>query len=118
MTKKKQRNPPSRVKYEAKNPTISCRVSLDIYERLQDAKQSNGKSLTDILKIGLGLMEADNTKNKSEYKRGFADAMNKYVFGFPCSVCGDIIVVDTDEEKLEIVKYLRENAWGHNECIS
>ena len=48
----KRKVPPSRIKYENNHPTVSCRVSKEIYDRLTESKKLDGKSFADILKIG------------------------------------------------------------------
>ncbi len=57
MVKIIKRKAPSRAKYEQNHPTVSCRVSKDIYDKLTQAKQADGKSFADILKLGLGIIQ-------------------------------------------------------------
>ena len=54
MQKKKS---PSRIKYEQRHPTVSFRVTKELYDRLQAVKEAEGLSNTDILKVGVGLLE-------------------------------------------------------------
>ena len=64
--------PPSQLKYEKTHPVVSCRLTLDIYDRLQKARKAVGKTYTDILIIGLEKTELLNTKqeiNPAEYQR-------------------------------------------------
>ncbi len=44
--------------YEATHPVISIRVSQEIYDRLQELRR-DGQSYGDILRIGLGIQEAE-----------------------------------------------------------
>jgi predicted CopG family antitoxin len=53
------RKPPSRIKYELSHPVIPIRVSLEVYQKLQNARL-NGQSYADIVRIGLGVQEATN----------------------------------------------------------
>ena len=56
MTKGKKNMTPSRVKYEQKHPTVSFRVSKDLDDRLLAVKEAEGKSSTDVLRVGAGLL--------------------------------------------------------------
>jgi hypothetical protein len=68
------RKPPSRVKYERSHPTISCRVSLEIYGLLDEARQDEGWSFADLLKAGLGILRAEAQTHREirdeAYQRG------------------------------------------------
>ena len=50
---RKPSRPPSRIRYEAANPTVSVRVSRDIHERIKRLKRISGKSLGDIVREAL-----------------------------------------------------------------
>ena len=96
LRKVKRQLPPSRIRYEEGNPTVSCRVSKDIYDRLVAAKEVEGKSFADILKIGLGKQEVQAKKVKvarqqardEGYKKGYADAALRYKVIYHCTKCG------------------------------
>lgn len=125
MTKVTKRKAPSRIRYEQGHPTVSCRVSRDIYDRLQKAKDAEGKSFADILKLGLGklevrlkkLEEARKQGGDEGYKKGFADAKLRYRVNYRCSVCGQVMEVTSKEEKEAIREYMREKGWAHTECL-
>ncbi len=57
MARSKARKTPSRIKYEQSHPTVSFRVSKELYDMLQAVKKAEGKSNTDVLKAGVGLLE-------------------------------------------------------------
>lgn len=124
MPKSAKRKAPSRVRYEQSNPTVSCRVTRDIYHRLQAAKQAEGKSFTDILKIGLGMLEPQirreneiRKKGHAEgYAKGYAEAEHLYKVTYFCSVCRKTITVTSEKEKEAITNYMQEHGWGHKEC--
>ena len=76
MAKKlKRKTPPSRIKYENSHPTVSCRVSKEIYGKMAKSKEVDGKSFADILKIGLGIAEKDDEKlveaKQKSYDEGY-----------------------------------------------
>jgi len=60
--------PPSRVRYEANNPTISFRASEEFRDRLKKAMNKTGKSYADIMRDGLGRQTKAEEK---AYERGY-----------------------------------------------
>ena len=53
----KRRMPsPSRRRYEERNPTISIRVSAELYEALKELKAKGDLSVSEVLKVGLGIL--------------------------------------------------------------
>ena len=123
MTKAK-RKAPSRVKYEQAHPTVSGRVSREVYDRLRAATEAKGMSFADALKVGLGLIEvqvAAEAKVRWQghdvgYKKGYSEAGQLYKVTYPCKVCGKTIMVTSLAEKQAISKYMREQGWGHGAC--
>lgn len=126
MLKKQRTNPPSRKKYEENNPVISFRVSKELHDRLQIAKEKERMSYTDVLKAGLGLivvkMKAEERKRQEiwdkGWEKGIAEAEEAYAITFPCSVCGEVIYVDTDDKKEAIRSFISEQGWGHSACVN
>jgi hypothetical protein len=126
MAKANPRKTPSRIKYEQSNPTVSFRVSRELYDRLQAVKKTEGKSNTDILKVALGLIEvkvrAEKELGLEAYDEGWEKGVNSswdvLAVTYPCSKCGKEITVDTEEEKRAIKTYMRKYGWGHTKCIN
>ena len=124
MVKGTKKKTPSRVKYEQKHPTVSFRVSKDLYNKLQAVKEAEGKSITDVLKMGVGLLEVKMRQEKEirdqayeeGWVRGIAEAEELYAVPYLCSGCGKEIIVTTEDEKKAIRRYMREHGWGHAEC--
>ena len=122
----KSKRTPSRVKYEQNHPIVSFRISKELYDRLEVAKKAEGKSITDVLKIGLGLLEVKmrNEKeirdqaNDEGWEEGTKAAEELFSVPYSCSVCGKEIVVTTEDEKSAIREYMREYGWGHADCIN
>jgi hypothetical protein len=123
---KKTRKAPSREKYEKENPVVSFRVSKKLYDRLQSVKQAEGKSITDVLAVGVGLLEvkarSEEEIREAAYEQGriegFEIAESIFKVIYQCSVCGKEIEVESDGEKKAIKKYMREHGWGHASCIN
>lgn len=124
MPKVTKRPPPSRIKYEQGHPTVSCRVPKEIYDRLVKAKEVEGKSFADILKLGLEkaekrankLIEARMQSWTEGHKKGFEEAALKYKVTYHCSKCGQIMEVQHPNEKEAIDELMRKAGWAHQPC--
>ena len=124
MVKVTRRKAPSRVRYEQSHPTISCRVPLEIYQKLQAVKKAEDRSFTDILRIGLGQLEVKVSQEKEArqqgYKKGYNDGYKRaaalYMVSYPCKKCGKMIAVTDNNEKEAIKTYMLEHKWSHSEC--
>jgi hypothetical protein len=117
---KYKRKPPSRVRYERSHPTVSCRVTKGIYDRLRETKEREGKSFADILKIGLGILEAKAKKDEKAYSRGYKDGYHqaelRFKVTYRCNVCGELITVNTREARQAVKEYMQDHGWGHRAC--
>lgn len=124
MPKSKKRTPPSRIKYEAHHPVISARVPKDIRDRLI-ALRENGESVADVLKMGLGLIEAkigaeEKLKKRAHdegFRAGYEEAKDRFAVEFVCSVCGESLAITDRDLKLITAGLLQKNNWGHLECV-
>jgi len=126
MVKKQKKSPPSRRKYEEANPVVSFRVSRELYDRLEAVKEAEGKSITDVLSVGVGLQEVKIAEEKEirdqayeeGWEKGIEEACNIFLVTYLCSVCGEEIEVTTDDEKRAIKTYMRQYGWGHADCVN
>jgi predicted RNA-binding Zn-ribbon protein involved in translation (DUF1610 family) len=125
MKKHIKRKSPSRDKYEKEHPVVSFRVSKKLYDRIQVIKKTEKRSLTQILEAGAGLFEV---KIRSEqgirqqafqegHIKGYELAESIYKVTFPCSVCGETMVVASKEAKKAVREFLISNRWGHGDCV-
>ena len=72
MSRKMRKHlPPSRIKYEERNPTVSCRVSQDVYDQLTAAKEAHGQSFADFLRSGMERQELYDKSVGEARKRGW-----------------------------------------------
>ncbi|MBA7607956.1 hypothetical protein ES703_15126 [subsurface metagenome] len=102
--------PPSRVRYEATHPIVSCRVSRDEYAQLDEIRTTQGKSLAAILLVGAGLL-APNKDEKAlrekAFQEGFKEATRQVLREVEigkCCVCGKPLLWDlTDAEHRRIL---------------
>lgn len=124
MTKGKKKKTPSRARYERSHPVVSARVDRQLYDRLQAAKLAEGKSFTDILRIGLGMLEVKVRKEKEIRQEAYEEgqlngyelAEFEYKVTYPCSKCKRMMEVTTEGEKKAIRKFMVENGWHHGDC--
>jgi hypothetical protein len=125
MAKGKRKKTPSRIKYEQNHPTVSFRVSRELYDRLRAVKEAEGKSITDVLEVGVGLLEVKVGKERNirqagyddGFEKGYKEAQARYMVTYPCKVCRKTLVVTSSKEKEAIKGYMLENGWGHTNCV-
>lgn len=124
MVRTAKKKAPSRVRYEQSHPVVSCRVPKDVYDRLQAAKEMEGKSFTDILKVGLGMIEVGAKKEEEAAKlgfieghmKGYTEAEHEYKVDYPCNLCGKMLTITSEASKKVVRAYMLEHGWGHREC--
>ena len=112
--RKKVHKPPSKIKYDNAHPTISIRVTRELYDQLNGIKEQSGKSLGDILREA---MNQQAPSIKDAYQRGYKEAKDKFAVVFKCSVCGGNTVLTSDKGKALVANYLTEQQWGHADCF-
>ena len=124
MAKKGKKKPPSRVKYEEANPTVSCRVSLEAYARIKSLKEAENTSFAEFLLAGAGII-ADRRAYEAKLKKaafdkgeqkGFDRAESLYKVSYLCAVCLKLIDVTMAEEKAVAAQALQRGGWGHGSC--
>ena len=110
---KRRHQPPAKIKYNNTHPTVSIRVSQDLYDLLKDLREKSGKTLGDILREALGKQAP---AVKQAFEKGYAKARDTFVVYYYCSVCGKLMYVNSPNEKKAIAGYMKEHDWGHSEC--
>jgi len=112
--KKAVHKPPSRIKYDASHPTVSIRVSRQLYDKLRKLREMSGKTLGDILREAL---KSQKPSAVGPYYRGYNTAKAKYEVTFNCSVCGESVIIDNPDTKKAIARYMTQQGWGHAKCV-
>lgn len=112
---KKSRRPPSRIKYDLSHPTVSIRVTSELYDELEEIRELSGKSLGDILREAL---KKQAPSVKKSYQKGYDAAKEEFSVPYKCSICGGNLVVNSQREKDVIGRYMREQGWAHSSCLS
>jgi len=102
--RKRKQSPPSRLRYEAANPTVSVRISQAFHEELEELKEMSGLSMGDILKAGLDKLKPDV---EEAYDRGYVDgyevAKEEFEVLAQCSRCGKAHLPVTGDKMKEVV---------------
>ena len=116
-TNSKQKGvPPSRIRYEKENPTVSARVPKEVRDALYSVLTKSGLSLAEVLKsiaAGSEIMEVAIEKTR---KTEFEKAKNRYMITCACSKCGKPMVITNPKTKEILGKYLTEHQWHHEKC--
>ena len=131
---KKRRTPPSRLRYEASHPTVTVRVSRELYDQLQTLRNEANFSYAEILKTGLDKLEPTA---EEAYQRGFQDgqeqggrkrhgdgikkgwdwAVGMFEVRYYCSRCGrKHLAITTDAEKASAAEAMYDAGWHDPEC--
>lgn len=110
---KKKHQPPAKIKYDKTHPVISIRVDQVLEKELDEIKELSGKSVGDILRETVGVQKKST---KKAYNLGFTMAKRTYAVPYKCSVCGGIMLINTDAEKKAAAKLMRESDWKHGNC--
>ena len=130
----KRRTPPSRLRYEASHPTITVRVSRELYDQLQTLRSQANFSYAEILKTGLdklepiaeeayqrgfqdGQEEGVRTRHGDGVKKGWDWAVGMYAVAYFCSRCGrKHLAIASDEEKASAAELMYEAGWHDPDC--
>ena len=113
--------PPSRQRYEESHPTVTVRVSREIYNQLLEIREATGQSWADLMKVALKLQKPVLTRKPNEaelhisFEQGWEHAWNEYALVVPCSKCGKDITVNSDN-KQSAIEYLKSGGFQHQKC--
>jgi len=114
--------PPARVRYEESHPTISCRLSKDEYDLLnQRLEDLGGVSFADFVRDSLGLLQLKipETREIKERARstGYDQGKKDHQIWYYCSVCQQRIdMAPNSESHKAMTGYMKEHGWGHTSC--
>jgi hypothetical protein len=116
--KAKRSVPPSRVRYEAANPAVTVRISLELRNELAKLKEEHGLSLGDVLRVGLDKAKPalDAAQRRGE-KRGYQKAKREYAVTYWCAGCRQRhLTITTDEEKEAAANLMYRAGWQIPNC--
>jgi hypothetical protein len=106
--------PPARVRYEQSHPTISFRLSRDVYDLLkQRLEDLGGVSFADFVKDSLGLLQlkmpdVEEIRERA-WDEGYAQAEKDYQIWYFCALCRERIDMEpnSDSHKAMIGYYVQ-----------
>jgi len=111
---------PSRIKYDKNHPTVSARLPIEIRDNLRTMLESQGITLAKVLISLANGAEIKEPSGEGEKKPGYLDGINRarklYGISYKCSKCGQLVVIDTPEEKEAASNLMTEAGWGHRDC--
>lgn len=133
----KRKYPEAIRRYRLKNPTVSAVLTATLKEMLNHVRgeRSYGQAVQDIITGALKpadiyakrLEDANKTiqakdkiiQEKNGKIKELGTEIENYKITFPCNVCGDELEITADDKDLldDVREYLRENGWGHVECL-
>jgi len=110
--------PPARVRYEQSHPTISFRLSRDVYNLLQQRLEDLGVSAADFIKESLGLVHTDIGELKqAAWGEGYDQGIEDCEIWYYCAVCGKRIDMSPNSDSHKaMIGYMKEHRWGHVSC--
>lgn len=113
---KKEKTPPSQIKYEKTRPTVSARLPKEKRERLLELLRSLGITLPQLLLHFIDEYEIRVKPVDEARQAGYEEAKRTYMVTHPCAVCGKPIVITSQQAKDAASKCMTEQGWGHKEC--
>ena len=111
---KKRRQPPAKIRYDKIHPVISIRVNQKLKQKLEEIRETSGKSVGDVLREAL---KVQSRSTKNAYGKGYRAAKDLYGVEYKCSVCGGNIWITTSRAKRDVAEYMRDRGWAHSNCI-
>ncbi len=135
--KGKRSVPPSRVRYEAANPAVTVRISIELRGELAKLKEEHGLSLGDVLRIGLEKAKpqfdaAHQQWEKRAYQKakpqidaahlrgeekGYQKAKGEYAVTYWCAGCRQRhLTITSAEEKEAAANMMFRAGWQTPNC--
>ena len=114
--RKTKRLPPSRLRYEAANPTVSVRISRELHKELENLKEMGSLSMADIFKAGLDRLKPDTEASyETGLKAGYELAEEEFRVMAPCGACGEAhLPVTSKAMKAAVAERL--TGWSAKSC--
>jgi flagellar biosynthesis/type III secretory pathway protein FliH len=126
---KKKHKPPSRIKYEQNNPTISFRIQRSLYDKLKSVLKEKNMSNADFIKAAL--QEKQKNIDSNQYKnytesyelgkkdglmQGYSKAQDDFAFWCSCYKCKRPFYVKPGTKEYQMVIDQMKEKYCHLEC--
>ena len=114
--------PPARVRYEKSHPTISFRLSKDVYDLLkQRLEDLGGISFADFVKDSLGLLQLKMPDieeiKQTAWGQGYEQGKKDNQVWYYCAECRERIdMVPNSDSHKAMIRFMEEHRWGHASC--
>jgi hypothetical protein len=117
----KKKVPPSRIKYDEKNPIVSARMPREERNKLFAVLKKLSLSLAQLLvafadEYEIKLKPIEQAK-KEGYEEGYAGAKEKFGVPFACAKCGKTLYITSPKSKVLAGRFMTENGWCHAGCL-
>ena len=112
----KNRKLPSRERYEKENPTVSGRMPKEKRDKFYANLAKSGRSVSDALNSLADDLELKVRPIDEAWQAGYEEAKNLYKVPYPCSVCGEPMVITSKKAKEAVMEFMIEHGWGHAKC--
>ena len=110
--------PPSKRKYDEKNPSVTFRMSKDEKLKLERMSQITGKSISELIhEFFFDPIHGAITIFDIfiEYGKNLEQEYNK-IFYF-CSICNEKMFLEPNTRAHHaMIQYMLDHGWGHGEC--
>lgn len=123
---KSKHKPPSRIRYEKKNPVFSVRMPQEYHDDYKayakKMKLSRRKFMARALKIEIANYEKARREGfKEGHTLGITQGKNigksEWVIRFPCPYCRGFVEVPPNSSCHDaIMEFLKEKGWAHQQC--
>ncbi len=117
----KKNKPPSRERYEEKNPCWTVRMPKEWIDEINAFLEDSDQSRRNFMAIALEKQKTDYSQVHDQgyiegFNSGHAQGFNK--FALPCHICGKNITFDLNNNT-EAAKKIYETfgSYAHSECI-
>ena len=119
--KSKKKVPPAVIRYRKSHPVIGFVLTAEL-KTLLDERRGNlsyGKFVKKLLAENLDPYKKGYELGRKEgYNAGFEDGKLNYEICFNCSVCGEPITIEPNDDAYKrVIVLMKEEGWGHVECI-
>jgi predicted transcriptional regulator len=106
--------PPSRTRYEARNPVVSARVPAALKERLDALRRADGTTVSVLLAEALARRGPDLARaTEDAYARGFEAARRVYATRYRCARCDRPMEAVGDAIHASLAKHAEAEGWYH-----
>lgn len=106
--------PPSRMRYKQNHPTVSFRITRELYDELKAFLINSNQSFGDFVRVALEKQEADYDQSFTD---GYSTGENDWKIWYFCSICRKKIYIQPNSDSHKsLIEYMGAHGWGHADC--